>query len=411
MTFADKMTLDDLERQLFDAMGKMTLIDAHEHIKPEKERLSKTFDWAWPLHGYLIQDLYSAGLSKSFDPWDNALSPTEKWETVKPYWEAVRWGTYARSFRLALGEWFGVEDITDGNLEEIGRKLNGNNRPGFYREALAEKCNAERVIVCAPDWQGYDDDLLRVIVNLPKFESRQQLDHYEQSIGRPIRTPKQVLKALEKYIADAIEGGVVGFKTAAVPMGPYDRTAVQRLLTRIIRGGTLTANEQPYMNRFVHELALRILRGTDKVVAVHCGVWGDFRQQDVMNLYETLERFPEIHFDLFHMSMPSVRQAAFVGKNLPNVSLNLCWSPVVSQHMMESGLQEYLDIVPTSKFIAFGGDYHWNPELTWGALVMARESLARVFAARIRRGMMDAEGAIAVLKTWFYDNPKRIYHI
>ena len=79
--------------------------------------------------------------------------------------------------------------------------------------------------------------------------------------------------------------------------------------------------------------------------------------------------------------------------------------------MMENALQEYLDIVPTSKFLAFGGDYHWNPELTWGALRMARESLARVFAARIRRGMIDTDGALGVLKTWFYDNPKRIYSI
>jgi predicted TIM-barrel fold metal-dependent hydrolase len=146
-------------------------------------------------------------------------------------------------------------------------------------------------------------------------------------------------------------------------------------------------------------------------VGVHCGVWKDFRTQYVMNFFETLERFEDVHFDLFHMGMPAVREMAFVGKNLPNVSLNLCWSPIVSQHMMESALQEYLDLVPTSKIIGFGGDYHWNPELTFGHLQMARESLARVFAARIKRGMIDFDGAVAVLHAWLYDNPKRIYAI
>ena len=121
MTFADRIELDELQQQLFDAMAKMTIIDAHEHTPPEKTRLTKTFDWAWLLHGYLIQDLYSAGLERSFDPWDNSLTARQKWEKVKPYWEAVRWGTYARGLRLSLKEWFGMDDVTDENFEEIGR--------------------------------------------------------------------------------------------------------------------------------------------------------------------------------------------------------------------------------------------------------------------------------------------------
>ena len=411
MTFRDRMELDEVQQKLFDALGKMTIIDAHEHIKPEKERLTKTFDWAWLLCGYLIKDLQSAGLSTDFDPTDNSLSPRQKWERVKPYWQAVRWGTYARGLRLSLAEWCGVEDVTDGNIEEIGKKLNENNRPGFYREALGKKCLIERVIACTDDWHGYEGDFLRLILFLPLLHTREELDRYEKFTGRPMRNPKQVLNALEKLVADAVEANVVGFKTRAVAMGPYDRATVQRLLTRVIRGEALTAAEQPYMNRFIHEMALRLIRGTGKPVAVHCGVWDDFRRQDVMNFFETLQRFGEIHFDLFHMGMPAVREMAFVGKNLPNVSLNLCWSPLVSQHMMESALAEYLDIVPTSKVIGFGGDYHWNPELTWGHLVMARESLARVFAARIRRGMIDFDGSVEVLRAWLYDNPKRIYGI
>jgi len=106
-----------------------------------------------------------------------------------------------------------------------------------------------------------------------------------------------------------------------------------------------------------------------------------------------------------------VRQAAFVTKNLRNTSTNLCWTYLVSQHMTETSLQEWLDIVPVSKVIAFGGDYVWNPQMVWGHLVMCRESLARAFAARIRRGMMDLEGATGVLRGWMYDNPKRIYRI
>ena len=409
MAFADRIVLDELEQQLYDELSRMTIIDTHEHLKPEKQHLSKRFDWSWLLMGYLIHDLRSAGLDPKLDPWDNSTPPGRKWEMVKPYWQAVKWGTYARGLRLALAEWFGVDDITDDTWEMIGHKLNEHNKPGIYRKALAEKCRIERVICSNTEWTGYEGDLLRVIVAVPRIVTPADLSYYERLTGLPIRNAKQAYGALEKFFEDAERAGVVGFKTVACPMGPYDRSAVQRLLIKVGQGQALSFEEQPVMNRYFYELAFRLLRGTDKVVAVHCGVWGDFRTLDVMNFYQTIARFPGIKFDLFHMGMPSVRQMAFVGKNLRNASLNLCWSYLVSQHMAENALAEWLDIVPTTKVFGFGGDFVYNPQAVWGHLVMCRESLARVFAARIRRGMMDVDGAIAVLRAWMYENPKRYY--
>jgi hypothetical protein len=77
--------------------------------------------------------------------------------------------------------------------------------------------------------------------------------------------------------------------------------------------------------------------------------------------------------------------------------------------MTEHALNEWLDVVPVSKIIGFGGDFIWNPENTWGHLQMCRESLARVFASRIRRGLIDPDGALEILRAWMYENPKRIY--
>lgn len=411
MTFTDELVLDDLEQQLYDQLASMTIIDAHEHYKPETDHLENTYDWAWLLRGYLIHDLVSAGLRGDFEPFDNLLSPAEKWAEVKPYWDPVRWGTYARGLRFTLKEWFGVDDITDDTFELVGEKLNESNTPGLYGRALTDKCKIERVIISNTEWHGYEIDLFRIIVGFPYIASPQDLDYYEKLTGESIRTAEEFRQAIGKFITDALKAGVVGFKASARPVGECDDAGIDRLLAKISGGGNLSAGDRLSMDGFIHEECLKRIRGTDKVVAVHCGVWGDFRTLDVMNFYQTAARYRDIRFDLFHMGMPSVRQMAFVGKNLPNVSLNLCWSPLVSQHMMENALQEWMDLVPANKIFGFGGDFIWNPQATWGHLVMCRESLAKVFAARIRRGMIDLDGAVEVLKSWMYDNPKRYYRL
>jgi predicted TIM-barrel fold metal-dependent hydrolase len=146
-------------------------------------------------------------------------------------------------------------------------------------------------------------------------------------------------------------------------------------------------------------------------VAVHAGVWGDFRRMDPKNFIPEIERHPSLRIDLFHLGMPMVRDAVMVGKNFPNVSLNLCWSHVVSQRMARHGLDEALDLVPINKIIAFGADYRVVVEKAVGHLIMARENVAAVLAGRVEDGEMDEATAVGIARRWFYDNPKRIYRL
>jgi len=77
--------------------------------------------------------------------------------------------------------------------------------------------------------------------------------------------------------------------------------------------------------------------------------------------------------------------------------------------MTENVLNEWLDLVPANKIIGFGGDYSCGPEKTYGALVMARENMARALAVRVARGQMSESRAVDVCRAWLYENPRRIY--
>jgi predicted TIM-barrel fold metal-dependent hydrolase len=142
---------------------------------------------------------------------------------------------------------------------------------------------------------------------------------------------------------------------------------------------------------------------------VHAGIWGDFRDIDCTHMLTLAPAHPRTDFDLYHLGMPSVREAIVVAKNLPNVWLNLCWTHIISQVQTRSGIDEMLDQVPVNKVLAFGGDYARPVEKVVGHLYMAREDYARILGERVDRGLMDLSEARHILRLWFRENPLKLY--
>ncbi|MFB3892276.1 MAG: amidohydrolase family protein [Phycisphaerae bacterium] len=395
----------------------LTIIDAHEHLKPERHHLEQPLDFAW-LFQYLAGDLYSAGL-KGFDGTDSRMTAAEKWRLVEPFWPQVKHGSYGRGVRLTVQALIGQDDLNAGNFEAVGEALRAANTPGLYMRVLRDTFRIERAVVSNGTraiepypYDGRDYEMLSLIIGIVSPRSGSEVEYYETATGTAIRKVEDLIQAVTKMMRDAAaEEHVVGFKAAACPMGAPDQPVAEAALRCLREKKPVAPAGMAALNRAFYDAALSLAGELGLPVAVHCGVWGDFRTLDVMNFWQTMARMPQVRFDLFHMSMPSVRQAAMAGKNLPNAHLNLCWSPLVSQRMFEAGLAEWLDLVPTGKITGFGGDFIWCPQLLHGHLAMCRESLSRVFADRVDRGWMGIDDAKAILTGWMYDNPKRLYRL
>ncbi len=61
--------------------------------------------------------------------------------------------------------------------------------------------------------------------------------------------------------------------------------------------------------------------------------------------------------------------------------------------------------------MAFGGDVRWIVHKVYGHLELARRNVASVLARRIEAGSMDLDEAERLARTWFFDNPARIYRL
>ena len=169
------------------------------------------------------------------------------------------------------------------------------------------------------------------------------------------------------------------------------------------------ARPAPALRDYLFDKCLDVAAEAGVPVAVHAGYWGDFRKLDPGRLFSYALRRRDVHFDLFHLGMPMVHTASFIGKVLPNVSLNLTWCPVISQTLTARTLDELLDLVPLNKISAFGGDYRVAVHKVYGHLVMAREVVAAALAERVQAGDFDRAEALRIAKLWMHDNPARVY--
>jgi predicted TIM-barrel fold metal-dependent hydrolase len=170
------------------------------------------------------------------------------------------------------------------------------------------------------------------------------------------------------------------------------------------------ANSNP-LKEYITDETIKFAGEQDLVVAVHTGYWGDFRKLDPLQMIPILMRYPDVRFDIYHVGYPWVRETLMLGKNFSNVWLNFCWTHIISQRFAVATLDEAIDLIPTNKILAFGGDYATPVEKVYGHLTMARENIAKVLARRIEERQMSENQAIDLAHKWLWDNPKELYRL
>ncbi|MFA4029445.1 MAG: hypothetical protein GDYSWBUE_000443 [Candidatus Fervidibacterota bacterium] len=405
-----------LVEQLMERMEELEIIDAHEHLPPESERLKLKVDVCFLFSHYTRNDLISAGMTST--EYERMLNPEipldERFNILERFLPFIRFGSYARPVFIALRDIYGYSEINRQNYREISEKMAEVNKPGIYSKILVEKCKAKFALTQAGR-TDYTEPFLIPILPLDfvaLVRSREEVERRGASLNMTINTLDDYLAWMKQRLETWKQNErVVGLKTSALPRKepPPTRQRAEEAFKAIMNGNA-SEEDRNDLNLFLTEETFKLCAELDLVIAVHSGVWGDFRRLDPRLMIPQFSRHPETKFDLYHMGMPWVRDAAFIGKNFPNVYLNLCWSHIVSPMMVRTSLPEYIDIVPVNKIIAFGGDYSAPAlEKVWGHLVMARENIAHALAQLIDDGRLDLNEALWLVRLWFYENPARLY--
>ncbi|MGB9598144.1 MAG: amidohydrolase family protein, partial [Candidatus Poribacteria bacterium] len=303
----------------------------------------------------------------------------------------------------------------DDNYREISERMQAENTPGIYHRIMRDKCKI-RVALTQAGRTDYNDDLLIPLMPIDVYGSVRNVDDVKKKasdLGMEVKTLDDYLAVVKKGIEKWKSEGAVGIKMISRPNIVPSKKTAEEIFNKIMNGENpgVVLGETDHLTDYLWNYIMDVVAELDMVMAVHAGMWGDFRYLDSKHNIPIFPRHPNTRFDLYHLGMPYVRDTIVIGKNHPNVWLNLCWCHIISPQMTISGLDECIDLVPINKIIGFGGDYRIPVEKIYGHLVMAREDIATVLGRRVDRGQMGIDEAIAIAKKWLWDNPKNLYKL
>ena len=128
------------------------------------------------------------------------------------------------------------------------------------------------------------------------------------------------------------------------------------------------------------------------------------------HLVNLFREYPEVDFILLHGGYPFGGETAATVKYFRNVYMDMAWLYAISPSFSERYLHEWLETVPASKIMAFGGDY-FNVENLYAHLLFAKQIVANVLISKVKDGYFSEEEAVSIAKKILHDNAIRIYKI
>ena len=434
--------------RLMDVIGRMPVVDCHEHMGgPDSKLVTAHREPILALTaGYFTSDLWAVGASDE----EIALiqseeaSTDEKWPVFSRLWAATEHTAYARVTKLVLKETYGVDELTRASLDRVAEQLNGHDRSTYLktmddagiRAVVADvlfpiQAPAPARYFSNPNLQDFLEGRFPMppawhpVFSLPYFHEIRRREFIDY-VGAVSKSTITLLEEYEEAVFELIErskglGGIALKDQSAYRRAiSYDlppRSDAERLFNKLLidpRAQLAWPEARPLDDYLFHQY-MRFARELDLPVQVHTGHMAHIRNRvdkaNAAHLAPVLELHSNVRFDLFHGNWPYMGDLLFLGKNYPNVTLDLCWVHIIDPLYAQELLKRAVMTVPHAKIHGFGGDYRDFPEFAAAHLAIAREVIAGALADLVECGWLEEEEAIRLAAEWLFNNPNRFYRL
>jgi uncharacterized protein len=426
---------ESVYQELRKQIARFKVIDTHEHILSEGCRLEEPRS---PFNlGYVGCDLCAAGISdEEAELAENPeRDPSAAAKVFLKYWPHMRTTGYGRMLSRNLKDIFGITRLDAKNFDRLWEKIRTGITSGSYRQWFRDRYNIEAVILDADNDDEYPDFFFHSLRQAKYFvmvDNRRELEDLERRSGCSIHSAAQLRDAMWTYLEKLMKSRqVVALKNnLAYNRSIFFERATEADADRSFSllfarkhphhaGSWLKTQHRswdemaPLQNFLVHE-SVRFAQEHNLVYQVHTGLQAGYTNE-ISNSRPTLltnlfREYRRVKFVLFHGGFPYCREWGVLGKNFPNVYLDLCWMHIISPATCVQMLDEWLDYVPNNKILGFGGDLHLV-ESIHGHLEQARDNIARALAVKVDRGDYDKKTALEIAENMLYNNPVKIFGI
>ena len=420
------------------AVDKIKLIDTHEHLPQESERIKGRPDpFATFLIHYLSSDLVSAGMPKDvlYRVRNASLPLNERWRLLAPFWEKIQNTGYARALNLAVKGLYNIDALNERTYRDLEVKMRSANKPGLYRWVLKEKAGVDLSIL-DNETVDVDRSFFAPVMRFDDFillKERGDIEALEVKCEMKIHSLSDLTEALRVRF-EKMSKSIVGVKVALAYRRPinFEKTTTsdaesvfnkiysQKVFRRIelpdgarvnIPEGISFEEAKPLQDFIVHK-GLQLSGIHELPIQIHTGLQEGnenvVASSNPVHLVNLFMEYKEVRFDVFHGGYPYTSELATLAKNFPNVYVDLCWLHIISPTVARRVLSEFIDTVPSNKILGFGGDYRFV-EGVYGHALLARENTARVLTEKVEEGSFTQKEALQLAQRLLRDNANELY--
>lgn len=407
------------------------LIDTHEHLPEEKDRLAAASrdegdDWSVLLSHYLDSDLVVAGMSG--DAYDRFFSPktdaAEKWRLLKPYWSAVKNTGYGQAVRIAMRRLYDVDDLSAATVEKVQAGYEKTRRAGFYRRILCEMGKIESCQVNflgAPFGESDMPTLLMQDLSILGMYAGPNLDAFGKPTGIEVGSLADWHRVIDWWFAKygkyavAVKSQDAYHRDINYEQVPAEK--VEGIFKKRLANEPLSGQEKKAMEDHLFWYAVGKATAHKLPIKLHTGYYAGQNYMPQGRLLhnpgsasDLCRAAPDTPFVFMHICYPYYEELISVAKHYANAHIDMCWSWIINPVSAKEFLKKYLVTAPANKVLTFGGDYI-PVEPVLGHAAIARQGIALALTELVEEGWVSVPDALELADLIMHNNARRIFHL
>lgn len=413
-----------------DQVNQIQLIDTHEHLIDESERLNcvKPFilcdDWTNILGLYTKFDFVSSGMTQKEIELISSqeILPLEKWKIIQPYWNQIRHTGFGQVVQHTINDLYGIPELQEKSIHELQGKYISYRKKGFYKKTL-KRANIKCCIVNSPERPFKETELPGLLYQDIDAMGmiRMDFERLNENIIPQITRLDDWLQII-KWWFDKYADNAVGVKIGIAYFRRLDfnKTAIEianPLFSKKVEGKKLCETEEKTLQDFLFWYVIDLATKNKLPVKFHTG-------QQAMNNFMNLENVmlnpadcanicrlsPETKFIFFHISYHYYEPMISLTKHYSNAIIDMCWSWTINPIAAIDFLKKYIMTSPINKIMAFGGDDLYIENLI-GHAKLARKGISKALSELVDEKWITENDALEIADKIMWKNTTDIYEI
>ena len=411
-------------------VNQIKLIDSHEHLIDESERLGcvKPFiqcdDWTTILGLYSKFDFVSSGmLQAEVDSISSQeTSPIEKWKIIQPYWNSIKYTGYGQVIKHTINELYDIPELNEKVIPKLQESYISYRKKGFYEETL-KRANIKSCIVNPPGRPFKETESPNILYqDLDALGMiRMDIEKFNENILPKVATLDDWLEIINWWF-DNYADNAVGVKIGIAYFRRlnFNKTTIDlanSLFLKKIEGKKLSETEEKTLQDYLFWYVIDLATKNSLPVKFHTG-------HQAMNNFMNLENVmfnpsdcanlcrlsPDTKFIFYHISYPYYEPMLSLTKHYSNAIVDMCWSWTINPIASIDFLKKHIMTSPINKIMVFGGDDLYMENLI-GHAKLARTGIAKALSELVHEGWITEKDAVEIANRIMWENAEAIYKI